>query len=101
MSCNRIAAAGVLAALALAGCTDTERVLSRQELERGVSATLTQAKQPHEKVSCPGPIDAKIAESTECRMTAQGSTYKLTVVVMSVEGDQANYEVDIDPKPIS
>lgn len=91
---------GVLV-LFVAGCGEDERVLSPEELQRSVSATLKQINQPHESVSCPEAVKAQPAESTICTMTDRGVRYRLTVTVKSVAGDQADFDVDIDPEPLS
>lgn len=94
-------AAGVFALLAVASCgTTTEKVIGSAELERGVSASLEQAGRPHERISCPDQVKAQAAESTECTMTANGMRYRITVIVKSVEGEQASYDVDVHPQPL-
>lgn len=88
--------------LALGACgTGTEKVISTEELERGVSDALKQADRVPEKVRCEGPMKAQIAEATQCVMTADGADYRLEVIVTAIENGKATYDIDVSANPMS
>lgn len=97
---SRFAAVLLAAGLSVTACGEPERVLSPDELQRGVSAALKNVNRAHEKVECAEGVKAQVAESTTCTMTQGGQRFRLTVIVKSVEGDRANYDVDVDPNPL-
>lgn len=97
---SRFAAVLLAAGLSVTACGDAERVLSPEELQRTVSAVLEDKGRAHEKVECAEAVKAQVAESTTCMMTQGGQRFRLTVIVKSVEGDRANFDVDVDPKPL-
>lgn len=86
-------------ALVVVGC-GSEQVISSEELEWGVHEALVNANRKPEQVTCEGAVKAQAAESTTCVMTAAGADYEVTVVVMSVDGDRATYDIDVAGEPI-
>lgn len=89
-----------LLAVGLTACGTPDRELTPEELQRGVSDTLRQAGRAHESVRCDEAVRAQAAESTTCTMTSSGRRFKVTVIVQEVTGDQATYEVEVDPEPL-
>lgn len=89
---------GVALALVVCGC-GSEQVISKEELETGVNEALVEANRRPEKVTCEGAVKAQAAESISCVMTAGGADYEVTVVVMSVDGDKATYDIDVAGEP--
>lgn len=76
-------------------------MIAPDELERGVSKALDDSNQKHDSVSCPEGVTAQVAESATCTMTVGPVRYSVTVLVRSVEGDQATYDVEVAPQPLS
>lgn len=97
----RFGVVAAVLALGAVGCSsEDERVLPPEELQRGVSAALNDINRKHESVSCPDGVKAQVAESATCTMTSGGARFRLTVIVKSVAGDQASYDVEVDPTPL-
>lgn len=91
-----VAATALVAVLATGGCgTNTEDVISVADLEQGVADALRKANTPPDDLDCDGPVKAQIAEITTCSMTADGVDYDVEVVVTSVEGGTASYEIEL------
>lgn len=100
---NRAAAGvAVAAGLLLAGCgASGAKVITRHDLEAAVSARLTDEGHDHDGVRCDGDLRAEPARTTRCVMTAGDHGYRVAVVVTSVDGDAARYDVEVDAKPLS
>lgn len=92
-----------LAGVALSGCTSEEHTILKDELEKGITETLRDSGHKPEKVECPGPVNAEMAERTECVLTKDGGKrYHIDVVVTSsVQGGKAEYHIEVDAKPMS
>lgn len=97
---SRFAVVLLAAGLSVTACGDPERVISPEELQRGASAALKNVNRVHEKVQCDEAVKAQVAESTTCTMTQGGQRFRLMVIVKSVQGDRANYDVAVDPNPL-
>jgi hypothetical protein len=52
-------------------------------------------------ISCPEDLEAEVDAQTRCTLTAGGdpTEYGVTVTVTSVEGDVANFDVEVDEQP--
>ena len=52
-------------------------------------------------VSCPDDLDAEVGAETRCMLTVDGDDqeYGVTVTVTSVEGETANFDVQVDEEP--
>ncbi|MCB1015595.1 MAG: DUF4333 domain-containing protein [Acidimicrobiales bacterium] len=51
-------------------------------------------------VSCPGDLKAEVDETMECDLTVDGddNTYPVTLTVTAVDGNQANFDIEVgDP----
>jgi hypothetical protein len=94
------AAAGVL----LVGCSASVDVgASSPKMSSGKLATLLSEKlaattgQPKPDVTCPNDLAAKVGTTTRCTLTAgDDSTLGVTVKVTSVDGDQINFDYQVD-----
>lgn len=100
---RRVAAGvAVAAVLLLAGCgASGEQVIARHDLEAAVSARLTDEGHDHDEVRCDEDLRAEPARTTRCVMTVGAHDYRVAVVVTSVDGDTANYDVEVDAQPLS
>jgi hypothetical protein len=97
-----IVAAALLGMALIGGCVGGRDVIERSDLERAVLDALRGDGYEPERIQCVGRLEAKLAESTMCVMsTSDGHRYGMEVTVMSVEGGQAAYEIDVDDKPMS
>jgi hypothetical protein len=107
-------AAAVLGLGALAGCGDdsdgdggdggdgesADPVLVIEDLEERVSTSLTeQVGQAPEDVDCPDDLAAEADAETRCTLTADGQTYGVTVTVTSVDGADAQLDIQVDEQP--
>ena len=52
-------------------------------------------------ISCPDDLEAEVGAETRCTLTAgdDPTEYGVTVTVTSVEGDDANFDVEVDDAP--
>jgi hypothetical protein len=100
---RRLALFAVLpvAVLGLAGCgagsvpADDVASAAAQALQEQVGADVTP------DISCPDDLEAEVGASTRCTLTAEGldGEYGVTVTVNSVDGDKANFDVEVDDQP--
>ena len=98
----------VLACLAsitlLAGCkvsVGTSKV-SKSEVESQVATELAaKVNQPKPKVTCPGPLRAKVGASIDCQLVAQGDTasYAVHVVVDTVKNGKVHFTASVADTP--
>ncbi len=101
----RTVAAGLLAAVALAGCSGEVSIggpgsVSTEDLEEQVSTQLTETVgQAPDDVTCPDELPAEEGEEVRCELTADGTTYGVTVTTTSVEGETVNFDIQVDDEP--
>lgn len=103
MSHTRIGRALVvcaLAALGLGGCSDPELTITTDSLEAGLTETLRERGRLPEKVDCPSEVKAEMAQRTECVMTEKGERFHVAVVVTSIYDGKAEYDIEVDAKPM-
>lgn len=81
-------------ALLSMGCS-TEEVIGKADLEKAVSAQLTQNNHQHQKLVCDGDVKAQATETTRCTMTKDGAEYPVTVFVQSTEDGEASYDLRV------
>jgi hypothetical protein len=94
-------AAVVLAAVgaAGAGCSG-QAVLSQAQAEKQISAALEkEVGQKPDKVTCPGDVDAEKGKTMKCELTADGTTYGLTITITSVKDDNVKFDIKVDSTP--
>ena len=86
--------------LFLAACSGDKSV-SQEDVEQEASSQLAeQTGQDAPDVSCPGDLKAEVDETMECELTVEGddTVYPVTITVTSVDGDQANFNIEVgDP----
>ena len=93
-----IKSAAMALVLVVVGCGAGEKVLPKEDVEKGSRDALTKAvgKAP-QSVSCPEDLDAKVGASERCTLTDdQGNKLGMTVSVKAVKDDNATYEVTVD-----
>ena len=94
-----LAGAVALGGLLLAGCS--ENAVSQSDVETEAETQLAaQVEGATPDVSCPGDLTAEGDETMECDLTGEGddAVYPGTITVTSVEGDQANFNIEVgDP----
>ncbi len=94
-----ISALASAAALALTGCGSS---VDSAEVEDQISSALEdQIGAAPDDVSCPDDLDAEVGSKTRCELTADGTTYGVSVEVTSVEGDVAQFDIQVDEEPSS
>jgi len=101
MNARRLAGLIALACLAVAGCSvsigSSTPTVTEADLERSVAQTLAaQLGQESENVDCPDDLKGEVGAVMECTMTTDGATRTMTVTVTSVEGEQVDYDVEVD-----
>jgi hypothetical protein len=86
--------------LGLAACG--AGVLEASTVEEGAADALEEQVGIRPEVSCPDDLDAEVGASTRCTLTAPGdpTEYGVTVTVSSVDGDTANFDVQVDDQPL-
>jgi NAD(P)H-hydrate repair Nnr-like enzyme with NAD(P)H-hydrate epimerase domain len=93
----RLASAALVAALALGIAACGEEAVSKDEVESEVSSLIAQQTGEKPKsVDCPEDLKAEKGEKMRCDLTAGGGQ-KLgaEVTVTSVDGDKANFSVEV------
>lgn len=89
-----IAAVGLL----LSGCSGAS--VSKDQLEEQIKTQLTaQVGQEPDSVVCPDGLEAKEGATQRCDLTAEGTTYGVTVTVTSVEGTNVKFDIKVDDQP--
>ena len=95
---SRLLAVPILA-LGLAGCG--AGTLEAGTIEEGVADSLEEQVGVRPEISCPEDIPAEEGAETECTLTAgeDPAEYPVSVRVSSVEGDTANFEIEVGDAP--
>jgi hypothetical protein len=85
--------------LGLAGCGAGS--LAAEDVATGAEDALEQQVGERPDISCPEDLPAEVGAETRCTLTAGGdpTEYGVTVTVTSVEGDTANFDVQVDEQP--
>lgn len=90
----------VLGGFLLAGCS-VDKSVSQSDVESEAETQLAaQVDGATPDVSCPDDLKAEVDETMECDLTLEGddTVYPVTIKVTSVEGDQANFSIEVgDP----
>ena len=100
MARRRLLLAAPLLALALAGCG--AGTLGASTVEEGAADALEEQVGIRPEVSCPDDLEAEVGASMQCTLTAgdDPTEYPVTVTVSSVEGDTANFDVEVGDAPV-
>lgn len=93
----------VLVLTTTVGCSfsfNAGKLMSEEQVEQGISDQLTKkvGKRP-DRIDCPGDLKAKVDETMRCNLISGGSSIGVTVVVTAVEGDNVQYDVQVDNAP--
>jgi hypothetical protein len=88
-------------AFGLAACGAA--TLAAEDVATGAEDALEQQVGQRPDVTCPEDLAAEVGAETRCTLTAEGleGEYGVTVKVTSVEGDTANFDVQVDSEPKS
>ena len=75
--------------------------LSAEEVATGAEDALEQEVGIRPDVTCPDDLEAEVGAEMRCTLTAEGvdGEYGVTVVITDVEGDTANFDVQVDEEP--
>jgi Domain of unknown function (DUF4333) len=87
--------------IVLSSCSG-DKVINKAELQTKAEAALTSSVNNGEQsppITCPGSLKAKVGETTTCTMEIVGKTYDVSVVIKSLEGDIANFDVEVATEP--
>ena len=89
----RLLAVGPVLVLVLTACGSS---IEQGELEGQVAGTLESQFGVAADVSCPGDLEAEVDATTECTAVdpATGEEIALRIVVTSVEGDTAEFDIE-------
>lgn len=100
MARRRLLLAAPLLALALAACG--AGTLEAGTVEEGAADALEEQVGIRPEVSCPDDLEAEVGATMECTLTAgdDPTEYPVTVTVSSVEGDTANFDVEVGDAPV-
>lgn len=81
--------------LFLASCS-SEKSVSQDDVEQEISTQLgDQTGATITGVSCPGDLTAEVDETMDCQVTTADQEVTVTVTVTSVDGDQANFDIEV------
>ncbi|MCX4094062.1 DUF4333 domain-containing protein [Nocardia sp. alder85J] len=97
-----LTAAFVVSAAALTACSVSvgTRTVDKNEVASQISSKLEeQVGRKPDSVECPQNLDARKDATLVCTLTDQGSSYDVTVTVTSVEGDKANFDINVANTP--
>jgi hypothetical protein len=91
----RFAVVAASLALGLAACGDD--VVSQDEVEKEVKSLISeQVGEEPKEVDCPEDLKAEKGEKMRCKLvTKKGEELGAEVVVTSVDGDKANFSVEV------
>ncbi|MGP3966549.1 DUF4333 domain-containing protein [Streptomyces sp. 6N223] len=94
-----------LAALSLllsTGCSGSDPVVEREEVEQQSLATLEEqyGQGAPKDVTCHEDLPAEVGATIRCEVTGEGPTYGATVTTTSVDGDDTQFEIQIDETPM-
>jgi outer membrane murein-binding lipoprotein Lpp len=95
-----LVAAVAVGGLLLSSCS-SDQTVSQSDVESEAESQLAaQVDGTNPSVSCPDDLKAEVDETMECDLTLEGddTVYPVTIKVTSVEGDQANFSIEVgDP----
>ena len=96
--------AAPLLALTLAGCTfsaSSSDSLPADDVAEGAEEALEAQVGARPDVTCPDDLAAEVDATTRCTLSMDGDPeqYGVTVTVTSVDGDTANFDVQVDEEP--
>jgi len=83
------------------GAGSTESV-SADDVAEGAADALEEQVGARPDVTCPDDLEAEVGAETRCTLSVTGDDqeYGVTVTVTSVEGDTANFDVEVDDEPV-
>ena len=98
---RRILALTAGSLLIFTGCGQSE--VSTDDLEEQISTKLTEQVGTEPKdVTCEDPLPAEEGEEVTCTLTAPDDTeYGVTVTTSSVDGDNVEFDIQVDDEPSS
>ena len=97
MRTSALAALVLVAGATLTGCSSA---VAQADVEDQISSQFEkQIGTPPEDVSCPEDLPAEKGAEMTCTLTTDGTDYDVKVNVTSVEGDTANFDIEVvDPE---
>jgi hypothetical protein len=101
----RLLAATPLLSLGLAACGlgfGSPDSLTADHVANGAADALEAKVGARPDVSCPEDLAAEVGAETRCTLSVSGDAekYGVTVRVTSVEGDTAEFDVEVDEEPV-
>ena len=96
------ALAGLL--IGTAGCSSRPKTVSKSDVESQISQKMTDpAGNKPESVSCPDDLKATVGAKLDCNMKIKDQTYGVNVIVTSIEGDTAKFDMvlTVDKKEVA
>ena len=97
---RRVLFAAPLIVLGMASCG--AGTLSASTIEEGAEDALEEQVGFRPDVTCPEEIPAEVGAETECTLTAgeDPAEYPVSVRVSSVDGDTANFDIEVGDAPV-
>lgn len=99
---TKLATVLILSAITLSGCSGEVSVggdptVDQAEVEREVSAQLEETVgQKPDSIECPGDLDAVEGTEMRCVLTAGGDELGVSVTVVGVDGDEVDFDIQVD-----
>ena len=82
--------------LGLAGCSSqvtVDEAALEDEVKRQLTETVGQAP---DDIDCPGDLAGEVDQEIRCTLTAGEDEVGVTVTVTGVEGDQVDFDIEVD-----
>ncbi|RMI44644.1 DUF4333 domain-containing protein [Streptomyces triticirhizae] len=100
---NRVLARAALGALPLllaTGCSGGDPVVKKEDVAEQASAQLEEmVGAAPDDFTCPEDLPAEVGAEIRCELTSGGLTYGVTVTTTEVDGDRAEFDVQVDETP--
>ncbi len=93
-------ALGALSLLLSTGCSSGDPVVDSDEVAEQSTAVLEEQTGGDLEVTCPDDLAAEVGATTQCEVTEAGQTYGATITVTSVDGDNAQWDIEVDEQPM-
>jgi hypothetical protein len=98
---KKYAVALAVSVIALTGCSGEVSVggnaVEQADLEQVVSDELEEiVGEAPDSIDCPGDLDAEVGAELRCVLTAGGDRIGVSVTVTTVEGDNVDFDIQVD-----
>lgn len=95
-----LAVAGLVVALGagLAGCAGS---VPKDDVASAIGGKLTEQGISAAAVTCPEDLEAEVGKTVRCEFAVDGQPVDAVATVTSIEGDQANFDIVTEARPVA